>query len=87
LFRDGLENCFSAEPNAASRSTLDTSLLFGLNTLCDGRLAFVNCTRDTLLKDLVTLLSPQETEVEILETVEPGDRGVQPAIVFEVPDM
>jgi c-di-GMP-related signal transduction protein len=76
LFRDGLENCFSAEPNAASLSTLDTSLLFGLNTLCDGHLAFVNCTRDTLLKDLVTLLPPQETVVEILETVEPGDRVV-----------
>jgi c-di-GMP-related signal transduction protein len=76
LFRDGLENCFSAEPNAASRSTLDTSLFFGLNTLCGGRMAFVNCTRDTLLKDLVTLLPPQETVVEILETVEPGDRVI-----------
>lgn len=74
LFRNGLENCFSAEPNAASRSTLDSSLLFGLNTLCDGRLAFVNCTRDTLLKDLVTLLPPDQTVVEVLETVEPGDR-------------
>src|SRR5712671_5794674 len=76
LFRDGLENCFSAEPEFASRSTLDSSLLFGLNTLCDGRLAFVNCTRDALLKDLVTLLPPDQTVVEILETVEPGDRVI-----------
>ncbi len=73
LFRDGLENCFSGEAETASRSTLDSTLLFGLNTLCDGRLAFVNCTRDTLLKDLVTLLPPAQTVVEVLETVEPGD--------------
>jgi c-di-GMP-related signal transduction protein len=73
LFRDGLENCFRAEPEAASRSTLDSSLLFGLNTLCDGRRAFVNCTREVLIKDLVTLLPPDQTVVEILETVEPCD--------------
>jgi len=76
LFRDGLEDSFSAEQEFASRSTLDSSLLFGLNTLCDGRLAFLNCTRDTLLKDLVTLLPPDQTVVEILETVEPGDRVI-----------
>jgi len=74
LFRNGLENRFHADPEAASRSTLDSSLLFGLNTLCDGRRAFVNCTRDVLLKDLVTLLPSDQTVVEILETVEPGDR-------------
>ena len=75
LFRDGLENCFrAADPEAAARSTLDSSLLFGLNTLCDGRRAFVNCTRDVLLKDLLTLLPPDQTVAEILETVEPGDR-------------
>jgi c-di-GMP-related signal transduction protein len=74
LFRNGLENCFNADPDVASRSMLDSSLLFGLNTLCDGRRAFVNCTREVLLKDLVTLLPADQTVVEILETVEPGDR-------------
>ena len=29
----------------------------GLDVLCDGRRAFVNCTRDTLIKGLVTLAS------------------------------
>ncbi|MFY9559891.1 MAG: HDOD domain-containing protein [Terriglobales bacterium] len=76
LFRNGVENSFNADPEAASRSTLDSSLLFGLNTLCDGRRAFVNCTRDVLLKDLLTLLPPDQTVAEILETVEPGDRVV-----------
>ena len=76
LFRNGLQDYFNADSEFASRSTLDSSLLFGLNTLCDGRRAFVNCTREVLLKDLVTLLPPAQTVVEILETVEPDERVI-----------
>jgi EAL and modified HD-GYP domain-containing signal transduction protein len=74
LFRDGAEDFFSAsDPDAASRSTLNTSVLLGLDVLCDGRRAFVNCTRDILLKDYITLLPSGQTVVEILETVPPDD--------------
>jgi c-di-GMP-related signal transduction protein len=76
LFRNGIENHFHADPDSAARSTLDSSLLFGLNTLCHNTRAFVNCTREILLKDLVMLLPPQETVVEVLETVEPEERVV-----------
>ena len=75
LFRDGLENAFSGDTDEASRATLDRSLLMGLDILCDGRRAFVNCTRDTLIKGLVTLLPSNITVVEILETV-PADPDV-----------
>jgi EAL and modified HD-GYP domain-containing signal transduction protein len=75
LFRNGLENCFSGDLDEASRSTLDSSLLIGLDVLCDGRRAFVNCTRDTLIKGLVTLLPATSTVVEILESV-PVDADV-----------
>lgn len=71
LFRDGLENAFHGDVDEASRATLDRSLLMGLDVLCDGRRAFVNCTRDTLLQGLVTLLPPAITVVEILESVPP----------------
>lgn len=71
LFRDGLENAFSGDTDEASRATLDRSLLMGLDVLCDGRRAFVNCTRDTLIKGLVTLLPSETTVVEILENVPP----------------
>ena len=71
LFRDGLENAFCGDKDEASRATLDRSLLMGLDILCDGRRAFVNCTRDTLLKGLVTLLPSTVTVVEILENVPP----------------
>jgi c-di-GMP-related signal transduction protein len=75
LFRDGLENAFSGDRDEASRVTLDRSLLIGLDVLCDGRRAFVNCTRDTLIKGLVTLLPAASTVVEVLENV-PADREV-----------
>jgi len=75
LFRDGLENAFSGDTDEASRATLDRSLLMGLDILCDGRRAFVNCTRDTLIKGLVTLLPSMMTVVEVLESV-PADPDV-----------
>jgi len=74
LFRDGLENSFgNADPDAASRSVLDSSLLMGLDILCDGQRAFINCTRDLLIRDYVTLLPPQQVAVEVLETVPADD--------------
>ncbi len=75
LFRDGLENAFHGDTDEASRATLDRTLLMGLDVLCDGRRAFVNCTRDTLIKGLVTLLPSTTTVVEVLESV-PADPDV-----------
>jgi EAL and modified HD-GYP domain-containing signal transduction protein len=72
FFRNGMENAFSAEDaDAASRSTLDSSLLMGLDMLCDGRRAFLNRTRETLVRGLITLMPPNSTVVEILESVPP----------------
>ena len=76
LFRNGVEDYFSSDPELAARSTLDSSLLFGIKMLCDNRRAFLNCTREVLFKDLLTLLPPHQTVAEILETVEPEDRVV-----------
>ena len=77
LFRNGVENYFNCDDaEKAARSTLDSSLMLGVGALCHNTRAFVNCTRDVLLKDLVTLLPPSQTVVEILETVEPEDRVV-----------
>jgi len=76
LFRNGVEDYFNADPELAARSTLDSSLLFGIDTLCDHRRAFVNCTREVLFKDLITLLPPSQAVAEILETVEPDERVI-----------
>ena len=72
LFRDGVEDYFRCtDVEAASRSTLNTSLLMGLDVLCDGRRAFVNCTRDVLLKDYLMLLPSTQAVAEILESITP----------------
>ena len=74
LFRDGIEDYFCAtDAEAASKTMLDSSLLMGLDVLCNGGRAFVNCTRDMLLKDYVTLLPSSVTVVEVLESVEADD--------------
>jgi c-di-GMP-related signal transduction protein len=74
LFRNGLDNCFTGrDSEAASRSTVQTSMLIGLDVLCDRRRAFVNCARDVLLKEYVTLLPSAQAVVEILETVPADD--------------
>jgi c-di-GMP-related signal transduction protein len=70
LFRDGDENCFSAvDAEAASRSALDNSILVDLDVLCDGRIAFINFTREILLQDYITLLPPKQAAPEILDNV------------------
>jgi c-di-GMP-related signal transduction protein len=74
LFRDGVEDFFRHDdPDQASRSTLNTAMLLGLDVLCDGHRAFVNCTRDILLKDYITLLPSEKAVVEVLESVPADD--------------
>jgi EAL and modified HD-GYP domain-containing signal transduction protein len=80
LFRDGVEDYFREKDcDAASRKTLDNSLQMGLQMLCDGKRAFVNCTREVLLKDYVTLFPSTHTVVEVLESV-PADDLVKAAL-------
>ena len=77
LFRDGTDNYFrSLDPDAASRDTLDSSTLMGLDVLCGNRRAFINCTRDVLLKDYITLLPSNQAVAEILESVPADDQVV-----------
>lgn len=78
LFRDGVQSAFAGDCDEASRATLDRSLIMGLDVLCDGRRAFINCTRDTLIKGLVTLLPSASAVVEVLEDV-PADPDVMVA--------
>jgi EAL and modified HD-GYP domain-containing signal transduction protein len=74
LFRDSVEDYFrETDSDSASRRTLDTSLQIGLEVLCDGRRGFVNCTREVLLKDYMTLLPSPLAVVEVLESVPPDD--------------
>lgn len=73
LFRSGWINSFSGDGNDATRQVLDNLLVAGVDSVCERKLAFVNCTREALLRGLVTLLPAQTTVLEILETIEPDE--------------
>jgi c-di-GMP-related signal transduction protein len=72
LFRgDPHALAFQGDGIAATRSVLDNTLLFGLEHLSGGNPAFVNCTQEALENQLVAVLPPQQTVLEILETLKP----------------
>jgi c-di-GMP-related signal transduction protein len=75
LFRSGMEASFrGTDHDLASRTTIDTSLMMGVEVLCDQGRAFVNCTRDVLIKDYLLLLPAQRTVAEILESIDPDEQ-------------
>jgi c-di-GMP-related signal transduction protein len=72
LFRSGINNSYDAiDPEKASASMFDTSFLIGLQTLTGGHRAFINCPKDFLLKDFISLFPRDLVVVELLETIEP----------------
>lgn len=71
LFRAGPEAVFRGDGDLATRTMLDNTVIFGLEKLTAGLPAFVNCTREALTGELVKVLPPSMTVLEILETLEP----------------
>jgi len=72
LFRSGIQNCCQAvNLDQASASMLDTSFMIGLNKLTGGQRAFVNCPRDFLLLDYISLFPRDMVVIELLETIKP----------------
>ena len=71
LFRNGPQNVFSPAKEASSRTIVDSTMLFDLETLTGNAKAFINVDRNALLNGAAFLLPPERTVVEILESVEP----------------
>jgi EAL and modified HD-GYP domain-containing signal transduction protein len=77
LFRDGLQNsCDGLDLELASTSLLDTSFLIGFEKITGGHLMFINCPRDFLLRDYISLFPPSSVVVEILEDIHPDQEVV-----------
>lgn len=72
LFRSGLQNAFQASDSdrASVKVIADSFLRFGIQRMTGGKRAFINFTRDTLVKGYATLLPKELIVVEILEDVE-----------------
>jgi c-di-GMP-related signal transduction protein len=70
LFRESAdEERLSSDFDGGTRSIIDTLNIMGLDVVCDGRHAFINCTHDMLLKGFFLLLPAEKAVVEIQETV------------------
>ncbi len=78
LFRSGPENIFSSsDPDAAtSQVMIDSSSVFGIDSLTVGKRAFVNVTRRVLLEELYSILPKDWLVIELLESVEPDPEVV-----------
>jgi c-di-GMP-related signal transduction protein len=77
LYRAGPEESFRGDGNMATRTMLDNTVLFGLDRLANGALAFVNCTLESLTENLVRVLPPDRTVLEILENLDPTPSLIQ----------
>jgi len=71
LFRNGTGSFFTGDGDQATRTMLDNSVIFGLDKLTAGMPAFINCTAESLTEQLVDVLPPSMTVLEILETLDP----------------
>jgi EAL and modified HD-GYP domain-containing signal transduction protein len=74
LFRAGPEAAFRGDGDFATRTMLDNTVIYGLERLTGGLPAFVNCTSESLTENLVHVLPPSMTVLEILESLEPTPR-------------
>lgn len=73
LFRRTAENRYDAtDHDAATAISIEQSMsAFGFDFLVGDRLAFVNLTREALLREYYRLLPPERTVVELLEGIRP----------------
>ena len=72
LFRAGWVNEFDGDLDRATRIMIDNWLLFGFEDITGSRPTCLNCTRETFMSGLLTLL-PSWAMFEILESVEPDE--------------
>jgi EAL and modified HD-GYP domain-containing signal transduction protein len=71
LFRAGPETVFRGDGDHATRTMLDNTVIFGLDKLTGGVPAFVNCTSESLIGNMVHVLPSGMTVLEILESLDP----------------
>lgn len=72
LFRRGAASvAFDGDGDAATRTVLDNTVIFGIDRLTGGLPMFVNCTQEAIRGGWVKVLPPEQTVLELLETLEP----------------
>jgi c-di-GMP-related signal transduction protein len=74
---DSGQSRFQSDAQIATSTAIETLNLVGLDVLCDGRPAFINCTREVLVAEYFALLKPEDVVVEIQETVTADADAIQ----------
>ncbi len=78
LFRDGLMNVFPQTDGDTATSKLlsDSFMTIGIEQIAGGKKAFINFTKELILRKIPNMFPPEKIVVEILEDVEPDDNLV-----------
>ena len=67
----------ATDDESATSATIEMLNFMGLGVLCDGRLAFINCSEHMLLTDYFTLLPPNDVVIEIQQDVPSNESVIQ----------
>ena len=74
LFRTGVASHFSGpSADVSASAAIEMSTLLSLDTLCDHRMAFIDCNREVLLQHGLAMLPPDKVVAEIDSSVEIDD--------------
>ena len=76
LFRNGPKRSHRRDRVEAVETMLDSAVMFGLEGLTNGLPAFVSCTEDALIKELVLVLTPHLTVLCLPASCAPSDKLV-----------
>ena len=86
LYRHTHLNYFDGtiDDSAATSIVLVNSYLnFGLKLISEHKLCFINFNADLILQDIPLLLSPEQTVIELLETVKPTPEILEKLIILK----
>ncbi len=75
LFRSGFNNFYDQIDGdyATSKTIMNSFVMLGMDSLTGGKKAFVNFTRNLLIKEVAAIFPKGLLGVEVLETIEPDD--------------
>ena len=65
LFRGDPQGNLRGGTDLAARTMLDNAVIFGMEWLTNGLPGFIQCTAESLTEDLVLVLSPEQTVLEL----------------------
>src|SRR5436309_845365 len=79
LFRSSMHNGFDGSEAGLATSQVIANTLFsiGLDTMLNGKRAFINFGRNLLLGDWTTILPAKSVVIEVLESVEPDSEVLE----------